>query len=94
LKIVKIKYYKNSPNYKHLLLECDRIKRLQAIQTLVKKEAIKNYNPLAITLAVRKYATKELDLSTSVSELKCQEVANIKYKICGPIKKLLLAILI
>jgi hypothetical protein len=87
LKIVKIERYKNSPNHKYLLLECDRIKCPQAIQTLVEKEAIKNYNPPAITLAVREYAMKELDLSTSVSELKRQEVANIKY---GPMEKILI----
>jgi hypothetical protein len=56
----------------------------------VKKEAIKNYNPPVITLAVREYATKELVLGTSVSELKRQEVANIKYKIREPMEKTLI----
>ncbi|CAB4383384.1 unnamed protein product [Rhizophagus irregularis] len=88
LKIVQIERYKNSPNHAHLLLECDRIKRPQVIRTLVEKEAIKNYTPPAIASAVREYATKELGLGTSVSELKCQEVANIKYKIRGPMEKI------
>ncbi|PKY23585.1 hypothetical protein RhiirB3_437841 [Rhizophagus irregularis] len=90
LKIVQIERYKNSPNHAHLLLECDRIKRPQVIRTLVEKEAIKNYTPPAIASAVREYATKELGLGTSVSELKRQEVANIKYKIRGPMEKFLL----
>ncbi|CAB4388177.1 unnamed protein product [Rhizophagus irregularis] len=88
LKIVQIERYKNSPTHAHLLLECDRIKRPQVIRTLVEKEAIKNYTPPAIASAVREYATKELGLGTSVSELKCQEVANIKYKIRGPMEKI------
>ncbi|PKC57479.1 hypothetical protein RhiirA1_472440 [Rhizophagus irregularis] len=88
LKIVQIERCKNSPNHAHLLLECDRIKRPQVIRTLVEKEAIKNYTPPAIASAVREYATKELGLGTSVSELKRQEVANIKYKICGPMEKI------
>jgi hypothetical protein len=91
LKIVKIERYKNSSNHKHLLLKCDRIKCPQAIQTLVEKKAIKNYNPPAITLAVREYVTKELDLGTSVSKLKRQEVANIKYKIRRSMKKTLIS---
>ncbi|PKY51082.1 hypothetical protein RhiirA4_531978 [Rhizophagus irregularis] len=88
LKIVQVERYKNSPNHAHLLLKCDRIKRPQVIRTLVEKEAIKNYTPPAIASAVREYATKELGLGTSVSELKRQEVANIKYKIRGPMEKI------
>ncbi|CAB4404593.1 unnamed protein product [Rhizophagus irregularis] len=64
------------------------IKRPQVIQTLVEKEAIKNYTSPAIASAVREYATKKLSLGTSVSELKRQEVANIKYKIRGPMEKI------
>ncbi|PKK75857.1 hypothetical protein RhiirC2_735577 [Rhizophagus irregularis] len=90
LKIVKIEHYKNSPNHEHLLLKCDRIKHPQVIRTLVEKEAIKNYTPPVITSAVREYAMKELDLGTSVNELKRQEVANIKYKIHGPMEKTLI----
>src|SRR3954452_18922600 len=84
LNVIKIKRYKDSSNHTHSLLEIDRIKRSQAIRSLVEKEAIKNYSPLAITSAIRKYETIELDLSASVNELKRKEVANIKYKIRGP----------
>ncbi|PKY56916.1 hypothetical protein RhiirA4_477560, partial [Rhizophagus irregularis] len=62
-------HYKN-PNHAHLLLKYNRIKHPQVIQVLVKKKAIKNYTPPAITSAVRKYAMKELNLSISVNELK------------------------
>jgi len=86
LNVIKIERYKDSSNHTHSLLEIDRIKRSQAIRSLVEKEAIKNYSPLAITSAIRKYATIELGLSASVNELKRKEVANIKYKIRGPME--------
>ncbi|RHZ79614.1 hypothetical protein Glove_143g4 [Diversispora epigaea] len=76
---------KDSPNHTHTLLELDQIKRSQAIRTLVEKNAIKNYSAPAITAAVKEYATK-IGLGTSVSELKCKEVANIKYKVRGPME--------
>ena len=41
LKKIKIERYKDSPNYEHLLLESDRIKRSQAIRTLVEKKQLK-----------------------------------------------------
>src|SRR5436190_2582716 len=83
LKIVKVERYKDSPDHTHSLLEIDRIKRPQAIRTLVEKEAAKNYSPPAITSAVKEYATNELGLGASVQELKRKEVANIQYKIRG-----------
>lgn len=86
LKIVRIERYKNSPNHAHSLLECDRVKRSQAIRTLVEKEAVKNYAPPAITSAIKEYATKELGLGASVKELKRKEVANIKSKVCRPME--------
>src|SRR5436305_11131190 len=84
LNMVKIERYKVSPNYMHSLLEIDRIKYSQAIQNLVENEAVKNYSPPAITSAVKEYATIKLGLGASVNELKQKEVANIKYKIRGP----------
>ncbi|RIA89649.1 hypothetical protein C1645_738467 [Glomus cerebriforme] len=68
------------------LNDIDRIKRPQAIQTLVEKEAIKNYLPLAITAAVKEYAMIELGLGASAQELKRKEVMNIKYKVRGPME--------
>ncbi|CAB4432297.1 unnamed protein product [Rhizophagus irregularis] len=85
LEIVRIERYKDSPNHTHTVLDSDRIKRSQAVQILVKNEAVKNYSPPAITVAVREYAT-ELGLGTSVSELKRKEVSNIKYKVRGPME--------
>ena len=86
LKIVKIERYKDSPNHAHSLLETDRIKRSQAIRSLVEKEAVKNYSPPAITSAVKEYATTTLGLGVSVNKLKWKEVANIKYKVCRPME--------
>lgn len=86
LKIVRIERYKNSPNHTHELEESNRIKRSQAVRTLVEKEAIKNYSPPAITAAVKEYATDKLGLGSSVYDLKRKEVANIKYKIRGTIE--------
>jgi hypothetical protein len=86
LKIVKVERYKDSPNHTHSLLDVDRIKRPQAIRTLVEKEAVKNYLPPAITAAVKEYAMIELGLGASAQELKRKEVTNIKYKVRGPMK--------
>ena len=66
-------------------MESNRLKRSQAVQILVKKEAEKNYSPPAITSAVKEYATK-LGLSANVRELNRKEVANIKYKVCEPLE--------
>ena len=68
--MVKIERYKDSPNHAHSLLEIDQIKHSQAIQNLVENEAVKNYSPLAITSAVKEYATIKLGLGASVNELK------------------------
>lgn len=83
MKIVKVEHYKDSFNHTYSLLETDRIKRPQAIRTLVEKEAVKNYSPPAITSAIKEYATIELGLGASVQELKRKEVANIQYKVRG-----------
>ncbi|RHZ51906.1 hypothetical protein Glove_468g3 [Diversispora epigaea] len=50
------------------------------------QEAIKNYPPVAIVKAVKEYANNELDLGESVKDLKRKEVANIKYKLHGPLE--------
>ena len=84
--MVKIERYKDSPNHMHSLLEINRIKRSQAIRNLVENEVVKNYSPPAITSAVKEYATIKLGLGASVNELKQKEVANIKYKIRGPME--------
>jgi hypothetical protein len=86
LKIVKVKRYKDSSNHTHSLLDVNRIKRTQAIRTLVEKEAVKNYLPPAITATIKEYATIKLGLSASAQELKCKKVTNIKYKVRGPIE--------
>ncbi|GET57146.1 hypothetical protein GLOIN_2v1487159 [Rhizophagus irregularis DAOM 181602=DAOM 197198] len=86
LKIVKVGRYKDSSNHTHSLLDVDRLKRPQVIRTLVEKEAVKNYLPLAITAAVKEYATIELGLGASAQELKRKEVTNIKYKVRGPME--------
>ncbi|PKY34821.1 hypothetical protein RhiirB3_476066 [Rhizophagus irregularis] len=86
LKIVKVGRYKDSSNHTHLLLDVDRLKHPQVIRTLVEKEAVKNYLPLAITAAVKEYATIELGLGASAQELKRKEVTNIKYKVRGPME--------
>ncbi|GBB86118.1 hypothetical protein RclHR1_12580006 [Rhizophagus clarus] len=49
-------------------------------KSLVKIEAAKNYLPLAITSAIKEYATLELGLGEYARELRHKEVANIKYK--------------
>jgi len=53
---------------------------------LVEKESVKNYTPLAITVAIKEYVTTELGLSLNVCDLRRKEVVNIKYKIYRPIE--------
>ena len=65
-------------------LEVDRIKRPIAIRSLVEIEATTNYSPPAITSAVKEYAA--LSFGECARELKRKEVANIKYKIRGPME--------
>ncbi|GBC05796.1 hypothetical protein RclHR1_06420019 [Rhizophagus clarus] len=81
LNVVQVKRYKNSPNHIHSLSEINRIKRLKAIRSLVEIEVAKNYSSLAITSAVKKYATLELSLGEYACELRRKKVANIKYKV-------------
>jgi hypothetical protein len=51
----------------------------------VKKEAVKNYSLPIITFAVKEYAT-DIDLGASAHELKRKKVANIQYKVRGPLE--------
>ena len=51
----------------------------------MEKEAVKNYSAPAITSAIKEFAPK-LGLGSSASELKRKEVANIKYKVRGPME--------
>ncbi|CAG8787164.1 415_t:CDS:1, partial [Cetraspora pellucida] len=81
---VCVEQFPGSSDYAHDLNESDKLKRSQAVRVLVEKEAMKNYPTSAIVNAVKEYASEKLDLGTSVKELKWREVANIKYKVCGP----------
>ncbi len=79
---VRIERYQDNPNHMHTLEESERLKRSQVVRNLVEQEAIKNYSSPAIVSAVKEFATEKLDLSSSVKELKCREVTNIKNKVC------------
>ena len=85
-KFVRIERCKNSQNHSHTLEDSDRLKRPEAIRALVKQEAVKSYPPVAIVNAVKDLASSELNLGNSVQELKRKEVANIKYKLRGPME--------
>src|ERR1044071_4750752 len=85
LKMVKVKRYNDSPDHAHPLLESNRLKCSQAVRVLVEKEAVKNYAPPAITSAIKEYATT-LGLDANARELQRKEVANIKYKVRGPME--------
>ncbi|PKY39722.1 hypothetical protein RhiirA4_440230 [Rhizophagus irregularis] len=85
LKMVRVERYKDSPNHTHTLLESDKIKRSQAVRTLVEKEAVKNYSPPSNTAAVKEYSIG-LGLGASARELNRKEVTNIKYKVRGPME--------
>ena len=85
-KLVRIERHKNSPDHAHTLIESDRLKRSEAVRTLVIQEAVKNYPPAAIVKAVKEYANNELQLGESIKDLKRREVANIKYKLRGPME--------
>ncbi|RHZ78348.1 hypothetical protein Glove_165g82 [Diversispora epigaea] len=80
---VRIERFQDSPDHAHSIEESDKLKRPQAVRVLVEKEAVKNYPVPAIVDAVKEYATENMDLGTSIKELKWREVANIKYKIRG-----------
>ncbi|CAG8846587.1 44600_t:CDS:2, partial [Gigaspora margarita] len=62
--------------------EISELKRSEAVWKLVEEEAAKDYPPTAITNVVKEYATRILDLGSSVKELRRAEVTNIKYKVC------------
>ncbi|CAB4390823.1 unnamed protein product [Rhizophagus irregularis] len=83
---VQVERYNNSSNHTHSLLEIDRMKRPKVIKDLVEVEVAKNYSPLAITSAVKEYATLELNLGECARELKRKKVTNIKYKVRGPME--------
>lgn len=86
LNIIRIERHNNSPNHTHELRESDRVKRPQAVRVLVENEASKNYSSPAITAAIKEYATDKLGLGSSVYDLRRKEVANIKFKIRGPME--------
>ena len=85
-KMVRIERHNNSPNHTHTIKDNDIIKRSEAVRTLIKQEATKNYPSTAIVSAIKEYATNELDLGNSVQDLKWREVANIRYKLRGSIQ--------
>ncbi|CAB4478545.1 unnamed protein product [Rhizophagus irregularis] len=80
---VRVEKYNDSPDHIHLLDENEKLKRSQVVQTLVKQEALKNYQPPAIVSAVKEFATEKLGLNESVKELRRKEVTNIKSKVHG-----------
>lgn len=84
-KMVRIENVKDSPKHSHPLKESDRLKRSEVIRTLVEEEAVKSYPPVAIVDAVKEHANT-LSLGSSVQDLKRREVANIKYKVRGPME--------
>ena len=75
-----VERYHDSPDHTHILEDSERLKRSQAIRTLVENEAIKNYSSPEIVRVVKEYVTEKLDLDSSVKELRRTEIANIKYK--------------
>ncbi|CAG8837350.1 8387_t:CDS:1, partial [Gigaspora margarita] len=78
---VQIEQYNNSLDHTHTLEESEVLKRSNAVRKLVEEEAVKNYSPPTIVSAIKDYATKKLDLGTSVKELKRKKVSNIKQKV-------------
>ncbi|CAG8709186.1 12873_t:CDS:2, partial [Cetraspora pellucida] len=81
--VVQVERYLNSPDHAHTLEDSEKLKRSKAVRVLVEREAVKNYPSPAITSAIKEYATVNLGLSESIKELRCKEVANIKYKVRG-----------
>ncbi|RHZ86162.1 hypothetical protein Glove_54g84 [Diversispora epigaea] len=73
-------------SFTYTLIESDQLKHSEAVRTLVIQETIKNYPPAAIVKAIKEYANNELQLSKSIKDLKRREVANIKYKLKGPME--------
>ena len=85
IKMVRIENIKDSPHHSHSLKESDRLKRSDVVRTLIEEEAVKSYLPVAIVDAVKEYANT-LSLGSSVQDLRRKEVANIKYKVRGPME--------
>ncbi|CAG8502496.1 6013_t:CDS:2, partial [Scutellospora calospora] len=79
--VVWVEQYSNSPDHAHTLEDSEKLKRSKAVRVLVEREAVKNYLSPAITSAIKEYATVNLGLGKSIKELRCKEVANIKYKV-------------
>ncbi|CAG8852312.1 44737_t:CDS:2, partial [Gigaspora margarita] len=67
---VQIEQYNNSFDYIHILEEIKVLKHSNAVQNLVKEEAVKNYSPPTIISTIKDYTTKKLDLDASVKKLK------------------------
>ena len=67
--MTQIECHKDSPDHTHTLRESDRLKCPEVIQSLVKKEVIKSYPPVAIVNAIKEHATDHLNLSTCVKDL-------------------------
>ncbi|CAG8616190.1 6005_t:CDS:2, partial [Scutellospora calospora] len=67
----------SSSDYTYNLNENDKLKYSQAVRVLVEKEAVKNYSIPAIVNAVKEYASKKLDLSTSVKKLNNKNSINV-----------------
>jgi hypothetical protein len=84
-KMVRIENIKDSPYHSHSLKESDRLKSSDAVRTLIEKEAVKSYPPVVILDAVKEY-TNTIGLGSSAEYLKRKEVANIKYKVRGPME--------
>ena len=83
--MVRIESIKDSPYHSHPLKESDRLKRSDMVRTLIEEEAVKSYPPVAIVDAVKEHADT-LSLGSSVQDLRRKEVANIKYKVRGPME--------
>ncbi|CAG8814601.1 17011_t:CDS:2, partial [Gigaspora rosea] len=82
---IKVMWFKNSSDHTHTLNKSGMNKYSSTICTLVTNKAVKNYAPVAIINAVREFAKNDLGLNNSVEYLRHRKVANIKYKIQGPI---------
>ncbi|RIB25769.1 hypothetical protein C2G38_2165087 [Gigaspora rosea] len=80
---VRIEHFENSPDHTHTLDDIKKIKCSQVVRNLVEQEFLKDYRPPPILNAVKEYAKEKLNLNKSVKELRCKEVTNIKYKVCG-----------
>ena len=80
---VRVERYADTPDHAHTLEDSDRLKRSQAIKTLIEGEASKPYAPPAIAVTVKEPA-KDLGISSSARNIVTKDVANIKQKIRKP----------